>query len=93
MAKSDEPTGMYELLEAIEAAIKAADPATRETLAETIDAYTEDFPDDFFWAIGPQAPVLLHHLLMLIDAACRPDKESKPRGVIRLVDRKPEGNA
>jgi len=28
-----------------------------------------------------------------IDAACRPEKQSKPRAPIRLVDRKPEGNA
>jgi hypothetical protein len=29
----------------------------------------------------------------MIDAACRPEAQSKPRGAIRLVDRKPEGNA
>jgi hypothetical protein len=33
---SDEPfTGMYELIDAIEAVIKAADPAKREALAST----------------------------------------------------------
>jgi hypothetical protein len=86
-------TGMYELLDAIEAVVKAADPAKRDTLAQTIDAYSEDFPEDFFWAVGGQAPSLLGHLLQTIDSACRPDQQSKPRGVIRLVDRKPEGNA
>ena len=86
-------TGMYELLDAIESAIRAADPAKRETLAQTIDAYVEDFPNDFFWATGAQAPTLLYHLIMSIDGACRPDEQSKPRGVIRLVDRTPEGNA
>jgi hypothetical protein len=40
-------TGMYELLDAIEAVIKAADPAKREALAQTMDAYAADFPDDF----------------------------------------------
>jgi hypothetical protein len=40
-----------------------------------------------------QAPTLLHHLLSMIDAACRPEAQSKPRSAIRLVDRKPEGNA
>jgi hypothetical protein len=35
---------MYELLDAIEAVIKAADPAKREALASTIDAYHDDFP-------------------------------------------------
>jgi hypothetical protein len=43
-------TGMYELLEldAIEPVILASDPAKREALAQTINAYCEDFPDGFF---------------------------------------------
>jgi hypothetical protein len=89
----DQLTGDYELLDAIEAVIKAADPAKRAELARTIDAYAEDFPEDFFWAVGPQAPTLLNHMLSMIDAACRPDAQSKPRPAIRLVDRKPEGSA
>jgi hypothetical protein len=32
-------------------------------------------------------------MLSTIDAACRPEAQSKPRASIRLVDRKPEGNA
>jgi hypothetical protein len=88
-----EITGMYEVLDALEAVIKAADPAKREALAQTIDAYCEDFPDDFFWAIGAQSPTLLSHLVMCVDGSSRPDAQSKPRGFIRLVDRKPEGNA
>src|SRR6266581_9125360 len=86
-------TGMYELLYAIEAVVKAADPAKREALAQIIDAYADDFPDEFFWAIGARAPALLNDLLSTIDAACRPEQQSKPRAPIRLVDRKPEGNA
>jgi hypothetical protein len=66
MAMKDEPTGMYELLDAIEDVIKAADPAKRADLAKTIDAYADDFPDDFFWAVGAQAPTLLSQLLMAI---------------------------
>ena len=86
--------GMYELLEAVEAVIRAADPAKREALAETIDAYAEGpFAEEFFWATGAQSPVLLHHLMSGIDAACRPESQSKPRTALRLVDRKPEGNA
>jgi hypothetical protein len=88
----DDMTGVYELLDAIEAVIKAADPAKREALAQTIDAYADDFPDDFFWAVGPQAPTLLNNMLNMIDAACRPAAQSKPRAAIRLVDRKPEGD-
>jgi hypothetical protein len=84
-------TGMYELLDAIEAAI-AASPK-REALAATIDAYHDDFPDEFHWAIGAQSPTLLSNLLMAIDVASRPEAQSKSRPMMRLVDRKPEGNA
>ena len=61
-------------------------------LAETIDAYSEDFADEFFWATSAQAPALLYHMLNTVDAACRPEAQSKSRPVIRLVDRKPEGS-
>jgi hypothetical protein len=89
----DDLTTLYELLDALEAVIKAADPAKREHLAKTIDAYSEDFVNDFYWAIGAQAPTLLSNLMLAIDAACRPEAQSKPRRVFRLVDRKPEGDA
>lgn len=86
--------GMYELLDAVEAVIKAADPAKRDALAETIDNYAGGcMGEEFMWAVGPQSPVLLHHLMSAIDAACRPETQSKPRAAIRLVDRKPEGSA
>ena len=88
-----EITGMYELLEALEEALKASDPAKREALAKTIDAYHEDFPEDFHWAVGAQAPTLLSNLLIAIDVACQPETKTKKRGVVRLVDRKPEGSA
>jgi hypothetical protein len=91
--QDDHMTGIYELLDAIEAVIKAADPEKREALARTIDAYAEDFPEDFFWAVGSQAPTLLNYMFNAIDAACRPEAQSKPRPAIRLVDRKPEGGA
>jgi len=58
---------MYELLEAIEAAIGSAEPAKREALAKTINAYMNDFPEDYFWAVGPQAPTLLHHIMHAIE--------------------------
>jgi hypothetical protein len=51
---------------------------------------TFDFPDEFFRA---QSPILLYQLMMAIDSSSRPDAESKRRPVIRLVDRKPIGNA
>lgn len=82
--------GMYEFLEALEAVVKAADPSKRAALAEVIDAYAESFPEEFFWAIGVQAPTLLHNLMMAIDSSCRPEAQSMARPAIRLVPRRPE---
>jgi hypothetical protein len=86
-------TGMYELLDALEGVIKTSNPAKREELSKTIDAYHNDFPEDFRWAIGAQSPTLLSLLLLALDWACRSDAQSKSPTVIRLIDRKPEGNA
>jgi len=91
--ENPEIVGIYELFDAVEAVVKSADPAQRKILAETIDAYADDFPDDFYWAIGAQAPMFLSNLLFSIDMACRPKAESKARAANRLADRKPEGNA
>jgi len=44
--------GIYEVLDALEEALKASDPAKREALAEAIDGYHENFPEDFHWAVG-----------------------------------------
>jgi hypothetical protein len=84
-------TDMYEFLDALTDVITSSDPAKRELLAEMIDGYANDCPEDFFWATGAQAPLLLHHLMAAIDSSCRPDAQSKPRPAIRLVDRKPQG--
>ena len=60
-------TGMYELLEAIEGAINSAKPDQRVKLAATISAYLDDFPEEYFWAIGPQSPTLLSHIMHAIE--------------------------
>ena len=75
----DDLTDMYHVLDALEAVIVSADPAKREALAKTLDAYHHDFPDEFHWAVGPQSPVLLYHLLGMIEFAGRPPSETKPR--------------
>jgi hypothetical protein len=91
---NEDIVGMYELLVAVEAVIQAADPKKRAALAKTMDAYADGpMGEEFYWATGPQAPTLLHHLMMAIDAACRPESQSKPQPAFRLVDRKPEGTA
>ena len=80
---SDEIISMYELLDALKAVIKSADPEKQRELVKTIDGYAEHFPDDFFWATSAQSPTLLYNLMMVIDSASRPD-ESKPRPRVRL---------
>jgi hypothetical protein len=88
---TDEPLiGMYELLDALEAVIQAADPAKRANLAEVVDGYGDTFPEEFLWATGAQAPSLLYHLMTTIDMSCRPEAQSKARPPIRLVTRQPQ---
>lgn len=69
---SQEIVGMYEVLDALSAAIEATTPDARKALAATISGYQSDFPEDFDWAIGAQSPVLLHNLMMTIDTAANP---------------------
>jgi hypothetical protein len=71
MTEREEPIGMYHFLTAVEETIKTADPAKRESLAAVIDAYHDDFPEEFDWATGKRAPALLYNLMMAIDIACR----------------------
>ena len=81
MSDSDDNdfTGMYDVLEALEAVIASSDPERREQLAAAIDGYMNSCPEDFFWSVGAQAPSLLYHLVTSIDMSCRPESQSKPR--------------
>jgi hypothetical protein len=89
---ANDVTGMFEVLDALESALKSAEPEKLEHLAKTLDAYSNDFPDEFFWAVGAQAPSLLAQLVTAIDMASRPDNKKSVRA-IKLADRRPEGNA
>ena len=71
MTEQEEVTGHFEVLDAIEATIRAAPKEQRDEMARVLDAYSEDFPEEFFWAVGAQAPALLHYLLSILDRACR----------------------
>src|SRR5260370_198202 len=66
-----------------------SDPGKGGLLAQTIDVYSNEFPDELYWSISAQAALLLANLMMEIDSSCRPEAQSKPRPAIRLVDRKP----
>jgi hypothetical protein len=81
--------GMWGLLAAVEATIKAAPPAQRGELAAVLDAYARDFPEEFSWATSPQAPALLYHLMLSIDLASDPVPRSRPW----FLDTNPEGTA
>jgi hypothetical protein len=87
-SEDEDLTGMYEVLDAIKAVVAGADQAKRDELAKTLDAFANDFPDEYFWATGPQAPALLHHLMMTIDVECRSQPKAR-----RLIERKPAGTA
>jgi hypothetical protein len=90
---SDEPTLLFDVLDAIEDALKHCAPDKRKALADKLDAYSEDCPEDFFWAVGHQSPTMLNMLMVAIDTACRADGGAKRNVVVRLIDRKPEGSA
>jgi hypothetical protein len=61
------PTDIFDFLDAVEDVIKSAPPEKRAALAQTINAYAKDFPEEFFWATGPQAPNMLHMLMVTVD--------------------------
>lgn len=61
-------TGMYELLDALRAVIASGEPSLRQSLIEVFAAYEEDFPEEFAWATGAQAPTLLSNLMLF----CQP---------------------
>ena len=83
----DDITSIYELLDAIEAVIKAADPAKREALTRTIDAYAESFPRG----------LLLGHRLTSADTPAPPaqyDRLGMPSGgTIEAAPRHPVGRS
>jgi len=69
-----------------------SDPAKRERLAQTIDYYREDFPDEFRWASEVSAPLLLANVMMAIDASCRPEFAAKARSGTGVIERKQQAH-
>jgi hypothetical protein len=64
-----EDTPMYDLLDAVSAAIVASTPERREAISAAIKRYAERRPQDFVWATGAQSPALLQRLLISIRQA------------------------
>ena len=56
---SDKPTLLFDVLDALEDALKHCAPDKRKALADTLDAYSEDCTEDFWWALGQQSPTML----------------------------------
>ena len=76
----DELIGHYEMIDALDAVIKASTPEKRAALRNTIDAWsTGTLGDEFWWATSAQAPALLHNLMIAVDLAAYSDDEEKPR--------------
>jgi hypothetical protein len=70
----------------------ASDADKQAALAAARDGFERHFLDDFYWAIALQSPHMLHALIMAPDWACRPENQSKPPPVFRLVERKKNGH-
>lgn len=63
-------------IDAVGEAISAS--PKRQRLAQIIEIFNRDFPDQFRWATGPASPALLHNLMWeIIDAVSR-KPESEP---------------
>ena len=80
-------TSLFDLVQALEAVISSADPTKREVLAQKLNAYSEHFPEDYFWAFGAQAPTMLHYLMWSIDGASRPESDSRAERPERQISR------
>jgi len=52
---SDKPTLLFDVLDALEDALKHCAPDKRQALANALDAYSEDCAEDFWWALGQQS--------------------------------------
>jgi hypothetical protein len=61
-----EIVGVYDFLKALQDVILASDPAKREILSQTMIAWGECDPELYGWAMGMQAPALLHNVMMEI---------------------------
>src|SRR5580704_8721043 len=68
---SDKPTLLFDVLDALEDALKHCAPDKRKALANTLDAYSEDCAEDFWWALGQQSPTMLHALMTAIVSGCQ----------------------
>jgi hypothetical protein len=75
MAEEHHMTGMIEVLEAVELLVHSATPELKGKLAKTFDGYSNDFPEEYFWATGPKAPALLYSLMF----ALMPGGEAKEK--------------
>jgi hypothetical protein len=82
----NDPTCIYDLLDALNAAIGSADPVKRAQLSSALDNWGRDNVGDAAWAFGLQAPWLLRSLLIEIDMASMPASDHQvPKPTLRVV--------
>jgi hypothetical protein len=77
-------TDVVHLCAAIENCLRTADPARRKAVAKAFDGYARSFPQNYEWAIGGQAPALLHFLMGSIEMTCA-EAPSKSKPDLRVV--------
>jgi hypothetical protein len=85
----NDTASIYDVLDALNAAIGSADPVKRSELYASLSAWSRDNPQDACWSFGMQAPALLRALMIEIDAASMPENERTPKPVrpaLRVVD-------
>ena len=87
MSADEEFIGIYDVLDALKDVIVSSDPTNREKLAKAIDGWAESFPEDFHWPTGVQSQMLLYHLLMDIDIACREKDSNRVLSFAWLIER------
>jgi hypothetical protein len=80
MAEDDDETitSIDEVVEAVYACIQTSNPTKRDHLAKTINAYREDFSEDYRWATGGQSPYILSELMRRISVASEPLRRPRP---------------
>ena len=58
-----------DVIDALKDVIASADPTKIAGLRETIDSFSRDCPEDYYWSIGGRSPSMLNDLIHHIEIA------------------------
>jgi len=70
MAERQASVSMYQFVNAVEEMIRSSDFEKRQAMARTVDAFHNDYPEEFNLATSGQAPALLHNLMLACLEVC-----------------------